>query len=386
MRMLTSTRSGSKGRIARPQRVALAVAASMALCTAIPIAATGQSPEPSDEVTEALTPGVISDDWLTLDRATGTWSPAEDHPTEWVAQLRPAAEPYRFAWGSQSETIAFGVDVSRGVQEAARLAGIELNSLNNDFPATDKPIEIAETVALTKPDFFINFNALVGIYPRIQQIVAEAQVPTLTITFPIADTPVFGADNYAVGLLAGEYLSNHIIEQGWPQEEVFVVACDDLRLGAFIRSRIDGFFFALNRDTPLVPPAQYTRLDCQDAEGSQRLMTDWLTANPQAKYIVMSVISDFRLIGMANALKAAGRDEFAVGIGLGLDESAKEIVRAGDPKAFVGAVAFFPELYGAFAISMALDALEGKPIPAAVSPNHVVVDASNIDEYYPAAP
>ncbi len=112
-------------------------------------------------------------------------------------------------------------------------------------------------------------------------------------------------------------------------------------------------------------------------------MTDWLTANPDAKYIVMGVISDFRMLAMANALKAAGRDEFAVGLGQGLDESSKEVVRKGDPKAFIGAVAFFPELYGKFAVTMALDALEGKPVPQEVSPNHVVVDASNIDEYYP---
>ena len=359
--------------------VATGLAGSLLAMSAIGAAA--QSEEPA----EALTPGVISDDWVVLDRETGAWSPAEEHPDDWVAELRPAAEPYEMAWGSQSETIAFGVDVSRGVQEAAEAVGVELNSLNNDFPDTAKPIELAETVALTQPDMFINFNALVGIEPRIQQILAEAGVPNITITFPSPGVPVFGADNYTVGVLAGEYLANLVRENGWPEEEVYVVACDDLRLGAFIRARIDGFFFAMNRDTPLIPVENYTRLDCQDPEGSQRLMTDWLTANPQAQYIVMSVISDFRLIAMANALKAAGRDEFAAGIGLGLDESAKEIVRAGDPKAFVGSVAFFPELYGTFAMAMALDALEGKPIPRSVSPDHLVVDASNIDEVYPPA-
>ncbi|CAN5669058.1 hypothetical protein BH23CHL8_BH23CHL8_16720 [soil metagenome] len=339
----------------------------------------------SEEVLETLVPGVVSADWLVLDRETGTWSPTDEHPTEWVAEVRPAQEPYSMAWGSQSESIAFGVDVSRGVQEAAELVGVELNSLNNDFPDTAKPIELAETVALTQPDMFINFNALVAIEPRIQQILNEARVPNITITFQVPNTPVFGADNYTVGVLAGEYLASHITENEWPQEEVYVVACDDLRLGAFIRSRIDGSFFALNRDTPLVPVANYTRLDCQDPEGSQRLMTDWLTANPQAQYIVMSVISDFRLIAMANALKAAGRDEFAAGVGLGLDESAKEIIRRADPKAFVGSVAFFPELYGRFAMALALDGLEGKPVPRAVSPDHLVVDTNNIDEIYPLA-
>lgn len=372
-----ATATGRTGR--RPAWAAMGLAGLLLALSA------GVTTAQSEDAMETLTPGIVSDDWLVLDRETGTWSPTDEHPTEWVAEIRPAAEPYRMAWGSQSESIAFGVDVSRGVQEAAELVGVELNSLNNDFPDTAKPIEIAETVALTKPDLFINFNALVAIEPRIQQILNEAQVPNITITFQVPNTPVFGADNYTVGVLAGEYLANHVRANEWPQEEVFVVACDDLRLGAFIRSRIDGFFFAMNRDAPLIPVANYTRLDCQDPEGSQRLMTDWLTANPQAQYIVMSVISDFRLIAMANALKAAGRDEFAAGIGLGLDESAKEIIRRGDPKAFVGSVAFFPELYGRFAMAMALDGLEGKPVPRAVSPNHLVVDASNLDEIYPLA-
>jgi ribose transport system substrate-binding protein len=368
-----------KGRTRR--HAAFAAVMPLVLTTALAGSAAAQS----DEVIEVLAPGVMSSDWLVLDRETGTWSPTEDHPATWEAVLRPAPEPYRLAWGSQSETIAFGVDVSRGVQEAAALAGIELNSLNNDWPDTAKPIELAETVALTRPDLFINFNAIVGIYPRIQQIVGEAGVPTITITFQVPDTPVFGADNFTVGQLAGAYLARLILDEGWEQEGVHVVGCDDLRLGAFIRSRIDGFFFALNRDTPLIPVDQYTRLDCQDPEGSQRLMTDWLTANPDAQHIVMTGISDFRVIAMANAVKAAGRDEQAAGVGLGLDESAKEIIRRGDPPAFRGSVAFYPELYGRYAIAMALDGLEGKPVPRSVSPHHIVVDANNIDEHYPLA-
>src|SRR5688500_19134614 len=63
----------------------------------------------SEEAAEPIIPGVISEDWVVLDRETGAWSPAEEHPDDWIAQLRPAPEPYDMAWGSQSETIAFGV-------------------------------------------------------------------------------------------------------------------------------------------------------------------------------------------------------------------------------------------------------------------------------------
>lgn len=50
---------------------------------------------------------------------------------------------------------------------------------------------------------------------------------------------------------------------------------------------------------------------------------------------------------------------------------------------FLGSVAFFLDRYGEFLIPLALDVLEGKPVPTIVRVPHQVITAENIDQWYP---
>ena len=46
-------------------------------------------------------------------------------------------------------------------------------------------------------------------------------------------------------------------------------------------------------------------------------------------------------------------------------------------------MAFFPEKYPEYLVSIALDVLEGKPVPQEVHIEHQFLDGSNIAEVYP---
>ena len=69
-------------------------------------------------------------------------------------------------------------------------------------------------------------------------------------------------------------------------------------------------------------------------------------------------------------------------MGVGGDAPGKAEL-AQEENAFKGSVGYFPERYGEFLIPMALDILEGEPIPAEVHMAHIVVDRDNFREYYP---
>ncbi len=69
-------------------------------------------------------------------------------------------------------------------------------------------------------------------------------------------------------------------------------------------------------------------------------------------------------------------------IGKNADESGLAAIRRGGTP-FIGSVAFFPDRYGEFLIPLALDVLEGKPVPSIVRVPHEVITAENIDQWYP---
>jgi hypothetical protein len=114
-------------------------------------------------------------------------------------------------------------------------------------------------------------------------------------------------------------------------------------------------------------------------------MTDWLTAHPDAKYILSTTINDDRAVGIANAMIQAGRGDptkDGIVIGKNADEAGLAAVRRPDTP-YVGTVAFFGQLYGEWATGLMLDILEGKPVPSIVSVPHEVITKDNIDKWFP---
>ena len=67
----------------------------------------------------------------------------------------------------------------------------------------------------------------------------------------------------------------------------------------------------------------------------------------------------------------------------GCDGTAQDFIRADDP-IFKGSVDYGPALYGFNTISIALDILNGDPVPEEFFVDHVNCEASTIDELYPA--
>ena len=107
--------------------------------------------------------------------------------------------------------------------------------------------------------------------------------------------------------------------------------------------------------------------------------TDWLTANPGAAYVLASSIDDERVTGMTKALAQSARD--GIGVGHGCDDvgiaATKEAIR--DETHFLGCVAYFPEKYADYMMSIAADVLEGTPVPQEVHIEHEFLDRSHRD-------
>ncbi len=49
---------------------------------------------------------------------------------------------------------------------------------------------------------------------------------------------------------------------------------------------------------------------------------------------------------------------------------------------YLGSVAYFPELYGAYAVAALIDILDGRAVPQEIHIDHVWVNRDNVDQYY----
>ena len=115
-------------------------------------------------------------------------------------------------------------------------------------------------------------------------------------------------------------------------------------------------------------------------EDVRRLMTDQLTALPDADHIAIVSIDDDSSLGATAALEQAGRLDQAAIVGQGADASSRDVIRDGT---WVGSVAYFPEHYADYLIPNIIRLINGEAVEDPILIEHVFIDASNIDQYYP---
>lgn len=101
-----------------------------------------------------------------------------------------------------------------------------------------------------------------------------------------------------------------------------------------------------------------------------------------ARRILMGSAYDPSALGALYAFEEAGRSQDCAAVSLGgCVEGRMELWRPGTR--LVGDVAFFGEKYGVNIIRLAMDVLEKRPIPAAITIKHQVLTPTNVDHYYP---
>jgi ribose transport system substrate-binding protein len=193
-----------------------------------------------------------------------------------------------------------------------------------------------------------------------------------------------GADNYASGLVGGQAAAEHAKALG---------RCDDVSVlvginpgeGDAANERLSGFVDGVQTVCGALPKDRISDelIDAGTTDQALTIMTDWLTAHPSAGYVLATAIDDPRGFGMSNALAQAGRDGVAVGIGC--DDIGVAATRTPvEENNFLGCVAYFPEKYPDYAVSIAADILEGGSVPQEVHLDHVFLSAASIDDVYPA--
>jgi ribose transport system substrate-binding protein len=312
-------------------------------------------------------------------------------PRSWKPNLRQAPEGTVICFTAESEEFAWDtVYVNPSMDEAGKKTGAKILRFNNAYPSTSQPLANADACVTAGAKGVVSFNVFEELSPAIMEKYNANKMPTVAIDVVHPGSIFFGADNCRTGELAAEFGMQWAKEHNWPENEMYVVTGSDPAVGGAPTCRQTAFVDKLKKDMPNIPAANYFDVDMRTATegvtaGALSAMTDWLTAHPDAKYILSTTINDDRAVGIANAMTQAGRGDPTVDgivIGKNADEAGLAAVRRPDTP-YVGTVAFFGQLYGEWATGLMLDILEGKPVPSIVSVPHEVITKDNIDKWFP---
>ena len=298
------------------------------------------------------------------------------------ANLRKFPEGTKIGFAEGWAAIPFSYSINKRLYELADELGFEVVYCDNAFDA-EKAISCAELIVQQTPNFVIESNWQSGAAPGIMNLFNEAGIPVVSIDVVHPNAIFLGADNYVSGLIGGKAAGEHAKSLG-RCEDVSVLLGINPAEGDAANERLSGFADGVQVACGALPEDRIhdELIDAGTTDQALAKTTDWLTAHPEAGFVLASSIDDPRSFGISNALTQSGREGVAVGIGC--DEIGIAATRtAPEENKFLGCVAYFPEKYPDFALTIAADILEGKPVPQEVHLEHVFLGMDSVDDVYP---
>ncbi|HET7829553.1 MAG TPA: sugar ABC transporter substrate-binding protein [Candidatus Limnocylindrales bacterium] len=340
------------------------------------------SPRPAAGIPGALLPNERK--LWTYDASAGTYNVVDgDASAPYVPNIRKPTKPLTFAFAEGWAAIPFSVAINKGIYKIAGEQGIEIIYCDQEFKP-EKAVTCAEQLSQQKPDFAIVSNWQSGAAEAIMKIYDAARIPVVNIDVWHPNGIFFGADNYVSGQIGGRAAADYAKAQGKCAEVTIFLGISPGE-GDAANQRLAGFQDGVQEVCGAIPADRIKSeiIDAGTTEQALTKTTDWLTANPGASFVLSTTIDDARSAGVAKALAQSNRA--GVAVGLGCDDIGVASTKEGDPAQthFLGCVAYFPEKYPDYVMSIGLDVLDGKPVPNEVHIEHKFLDKASIGAVYP---
>ena len=330
-------------------------------------------------------PGALLPEELKLwkyDFATGAYVPTEGDAKSYVVNLIKPNKTFTLAHMDGWATNPFAIPITEGIAKLAKDLGLKLIYCDAEFKP-EKAISCAEILASQKPDFVIAGNWQGGVAAAIMAIFDKAKIPAVSIDVSHPNAIFFGANNYSSGIAGGKAAGEYAKAE-WDCKDVWIFMGENLEEGEAADLRLTGFADGIQEVCGALPADRIDRMRLSAGTSDQAITvtTDWLTAHPEAKHILSGTIDDERASGIAKAFVASKRDGMAIGQGCDTVGIAITKMAPASENRFLGCVAYFPEKYGDYLVSIALDVMAGKAAPNEIHMEHTFLDHDTIGTIY----
>ena len=300
-----------------------------------------------------------------------------------AAACATAKESYKIGFANLTEDIVFTKLVREGMEKAAAEAGnVELVFADNKLDGATA-LANAENFIAQGVDGVVEFQTDEAFGNVIMAKFRENNIPVIAIDIPMPGATFFGADNYLAGQLAGAAAADWV-NANWEGQVDAILMLELPQSGPVPAARMQGMLDSLQGGlTTPVAEDKVLRLDSKNTqEEAFKVTSDILPSLPDATRIVAVSINDGTGLGAIAAAEAAGRADQIIVVGQNADPSGQEEMVKENSR-YLGATAYFPELYGFKIIPAMLDLLECRAVPPSVYVDHVFISAENVCEYYP---
>jgi ribose transport system substrate-binding protein len=269
------------------------------------------------------------------------------------------------------------------VAAARKLSAAMVVRVNDEFNIA-KALLNADQLLAEKIDLLVEYQFNETASHLIAAKCHDAKVPVIAINCVQPGAYYFGGNNYLTGSLAADFLSQ-FARAHWRGRASKCLVIPAKGLGSTQEARIAGLKEGLAESLPglrgtdiVVAPPSLTVAEAAHATAAALGPLD----RRKSPRIRISALTDPLGIGAERAVREAGLAEDAAIIGQGGAHDARRRIAAAGP--FRASIAFFPDSYGEQVLSFATKILEGEKVALMAYPNHVVLTADNLREYYPA--
>lgn len=303
----------------------------------------------------------------------------QSYPPRTNGQL---ADKIRLGFANLSENTPFSRDVRRSLERAAQdHKQIELVLADNRLDPR-VALQVADELIAQEVDLVIEYQIDEMTGNLISNKFQQAQIPIIAVDIPMVGAIYFGVNNYEAGKMAGVELGK-AIQHKWQGKYDHIVVLEQQRAGNLpamrIQGQIDGLFEVVGGDIE----EKIVTVDSDNtSEGSYQAMTAVFEQLRPNERVGIICFNDDAAIGTLDAAAESGFERQLLLVGQGADRRLRSEMRKPDSPV-VGATAYRPESYGEYLIKIALDILEGKPVPPAVYMKHDFITPANVDTYYP---
>lgn len=303
---------------------------------------------------------------------------------------------YRFSFANVTEAGELFVQLGDGIEQAARMANIDLRRYNNDFDC-ETALRNAQLMVQDNPDLILEYNAIEGIGPALQRIFERAGIPFIAINVPVPGGHWFNLVNADLGADTARTVVPMAIERGWSGENTTVIIVQSADAGEEVNDCVRYFYVTaaeMMDGMSQVAPGDITALTTTigttgiQVDGKAALEASYtgvrnvLQTLPADRNILLYSINDDSTLGAWRAVSEAGRGERTLVAGLGGSIAALEELRNNPQWVAEGSIFF--QNWGQYLIAMGVAILEGVVPPELTKCPQVVLTAETVDDFYDA--
>ena len=329
------------------------------------------------------------------EEAAGEWWSAPQTGSMKLADLPDpdlSKGPFTIGVAINDLVLPWTIDVWNGFEKSAeeyKNLDLSLFDCKNNPEGT---LKVHGDIQNLKPDLVVYYNWVGGAGDKMAEWCVENKIPEIEIDAPYGEQAwYYGVNNIEIGQLLGKKMAEWVLEN-WSGEDIWIVNSVEYESGEDVYHRTSEsrktFLDTVGDSVNIMNINEEGKSDelnnIEGVEVGMSNMSEWLTAHPDARHVVVFSSFDAAGVGMYRGAKNQNRLGDCIFGSIEGAPNLRELFLEEDTEGrYIGTVAMFPEKYGEGCLKMAWDILTGYAPPKRVTIFYDWLDKDNIGKYYP---